>query len=144
MCHGFVLNSLLYLEDKQKQFQISHQRSPLGSSFSQIGTWLEEFSIQVWPFLQSWVNVFGTKRISPEHDTSPDQMYPKRLKQELPGDWELICKTNEIYKPVRWETHAHNSSNVKVWSFDCNTFSKDSAGLIHHGKEYHLHNVLFR
>jgi len=46
-------------------------------------------------------------------------------------------------KPVRWETHAYNSSNVKVCRFDCNTFIKDSAGLIHHRKEYHFHNFLF-
>lgn len=49
-----------------------------------------------------------------------------------------------LNKPVRRESHPHDSRNVEISSFHNNTFSKYSTGLIYHGEEYHFHNIFIR
>ena len=84
-------------------FHISYQRSSLCCSFSQICTRLEEFPINLWPFLQSRRDVFGSKRISPEYETTPDQKVqnPSTIVWSLRRcDWSSTCTNLYGGKPM--------------------------------------------
>lgn len=51
---------------------IPHQRNAFSSSFSQASTRLKKITISICPCLESWEDVLGSERISPENYATPD------------------------------------------------------------------------
>ena len=47
-----------------------YQRNALDGPLDKVRAWLEEISVGFGPLLKSGVNILGSKRVSPEHDSA--------------------------------------------------------------------------